>query len=310
VGGRRDVAEGVVELTLVPRSPEFLLPWEPGAHIDLILPSGRVRQYSLCGEPSDGHYRIAVLREISGRGGSAEVHDMITTEAQVQVRGPRNAFRLVEADAYLFIAGGIGITPLIPMIRQVERAGGTWRLLYGGRTRSSMAYVDDLVILGHDRVDVVPQEDHGHPDLAGALAGLGPRAAVYCCGPTGLIGAVESAVADLPTGPRLFFERFTADQDRVEPVPEDARPFDVELRLSGTTVHVGVDQTVLDAVRTVLPGLAFDCMGGYCGSCETAVLGGTPEHRDRVLTDEERERSKSMMICVSRCRDGNLVLDL
>ena len=310
VAERVEVADGIVALTLAPEAGSSMVEWQPGAHIDLILPSGRVRQYSLCGVPGESAYRIAVLREVSGRGGSAEVHADVAAGSTVRVRGPRNAFPLVEAQEYLFIAGGIGITPLLPMIRQLQAQGREWTLLYGGRTRASMAFVDELQALGGERVRIVPQDEHGHPDLAGALAGHGPSTAVYCCGPEGLLRAVENAVAAIPSGPRLHLERFTTPGDRVEPIPADATAFDVELARTGVTVHVAENQTVLDAVRAVMPGLAFDCLAGHCGSCETRVLAGVPDHRDRVLTDEERASGDSMMLCVSRCRGEQIVLDL
>ncbi|MFD8820232.1 ferredoxin reductase, partial [Streptomyces sp. NPDC059627] len=195
VARRRTVAAGVLEVTFTCLDPAEvpLAAWAPGAHVDVVLPSGRVRQYSLCGPAQNsGEYVIAVLRETTGRGGSAEVHDRLPAGTVVAIRGPRDHFRLDHAGHYLFLAGGIGITPILAMAREVAPTGTPWTLVYGGRTRASMAYTDELTELAeisHGSVHLVPQDEHGHPDFAAALRDLPAGTAVYACGPEAMLQA-------------------------------------------------------------------------------------------------------------------------
>ncbi|MER6571222.1 PDR/VanB family oxidoreductase [Streptomyces sp. NPDC001093] len=288
VTSRETVAEGVVQLRL--EGPD-LPRWEPGAHLDLVLPSGLVRQYSLCGDPEDtSSYTVATRLVQDGRGGSREVHEQVTEGMELQVRGPRNRFPLVEAESYVFVAGGIGITPLLPMLRALPEHAD-WRLLYAGRDRASMPFLEEVGKLGRDRVTVVA----GRPDLDALEVGEG--AAVYCCGPEGLMAAVAARFPDV----RL--ERFAplASSD-------GNTGFQVELRRSGRTLTVPADSTVLAAVRRELPDTAYSCEQGFCGTCQQRVLEGEVDHRDELLTDEER--ADSMLICVSRARSDRLVLDM
>ncbi|MCX4509468.1 PDR/VanB family oxidoreductase [Streptomyces sp. NBC_01619] len=287
---RTTPAEGVVQLRL---EGAHLPRWEPGAHIDLVLPSGRVRQYSLCGDPEDsGTYTIATRLVEDGHGGSREVHEHLHDGTEVEIRGPRNRFPLAGSASYLFLAGGIGITPVLPMVRALHAAGATnWRLLYCGRDRATMPYVDEAEELGATTVS-------GRPDL-GFLAGLPAETVVYCCGPQGLMDAVAAA---LPEGRELRLERFTA----AAAAPGGA--FELELRRSGRTLTVPAGRSVLDAVRDELPDVSYSCRQGFCGTCQQRVLEGGIDHRDELLTDAER--SDSMLICVSRCTSGRLVLDL
>ncbi|WP_248963998.1 PDR/VanB family oxidoreductase [Sphaerisporangium perillae] len=305
-------ADDVMSLRLVDPDGGELPAWEPGAHIDLVLPSGLVRQYSLCGRPADrGCYTVAVLREAAGRGGSQELHETVLPGKTISVRGPRNRFPLVEAARYLFVAGGIGITPILAMVRDVSARGAEWRLVYGGRSRSSMAFVEELVELGEDRVEIVPQDELGIPDLDAALAQSGPGTAVYCCGPEGLLAAVERRCAEGPMS--LHTERFgsTGAARAAEPVVvSQVTTFEVELRRSGCVVTVPSDRTILDAVRDVVPEAMSSCEEGYCGTCETRVIEGVPEHHDTILSDKERQAGKTMMICVGRSRTPRLVLDI
>ncbi|CAM5345420.1 PDR/VanB family oxidoreductase [Streptomyces canus] len=300
---RRDAAaDGVLALTLRHPLGEQLPQWEPGAHIDVVLGPGLERQYSLCGDPADRTaWRIAVLREPVGRGGSAHVHEQLGQGDKVRVRGPRNHFALRPAPRYRFIAGGIGITPILPMLAAAEAEGAEWTLLYGGRTRESMAFTEELSRYG-DRVTVAPQDETGLLDLASVLDGVPEGTLVYCCGPGPLLDAVEERC---PAG-LLHVERFTPKE---QPAAENTE-FEVELAQTGTTVTVAPDVSVLDAVRASGVEVLFSCTEGTCGTCETDVLDGTPDHRDSVLTDEEREAGETMMICVSRCRGKKLVLDL
>ncbi|MFJ4937767.1 PDR/VanB family oxidoreductase [Streptomyces pseudovenezuelae] len=300
---RRDsAADGVLALTLRHPLGEQLPAWEPGAHIDVVLGPGLERQYSLCGDPSDRtSWRIAVLREPAGRGGSAHVHEQLRQGGKVRVRGPRNHFALRPAPRYRFIAGGIGITPILPMLAAAQAAGAEWTLLYGGRTRDSMAFTEELSRYG-DRVTVAPQDESGLLDLASVLDGVPEGTLVYCCGPGPLLDAVQE---HCPAG-LLHVERFAPKE---QPEGENTQ-FEVELAQTGTTVTVAPDVSVLDAVRATGVEVLFSCTEGTCGTCETDVLDGTPDHRDSVLTDEEREAGETMMICVSRCRGKKLVLDL
>ncbi|MCF1592965.1 PDR/VanB family oxidoreductase [Streptomyces muensis] len=302
VESRESAADGVLALTLRHPLGEDLPEWEPGAHIDVVLGPELERQYSLCGDPADrGAWRIAVLREADGRGGSAHVHEELGLGDKVRVRGPRNHFRLEPAPRYRFIAGGIGITPILPMLAAAEAAGAQWTLLYGGRTRNSIAFTEELGRYG-DRVTVAPQDETGLLDLASVLEDLPDGTLVYCCGPGPLLDAVEERCP----AERLRVERFSPKEQQAGENSE----FEVELAQSGRTVTVPADVSVLDAVRAAGVEVLFSCTEGTCGTCETDVLDGTPDHRDSVLTAEEQESGETMMICVSRCRGKRLVLDL
>ncbi|MGW3123131.1 PDR/VanB family oxidoreductase [Streptomyces sp. NPDC001107] len=294
VASRETVADGVVQLRLKGRD---LPRWEPGAHLDLVLPSGLVRQYSLCGDPEDtSSYTVATRLIEDGRGGSREVHEQVTEGMELEVRGPRNRFPLIEAPSYVFVVGGIGITPVLPMLRALGE-DTEWRLVYGGRTRASMPFLEEIQKLGGDRVTVVAEDEDGLPDLDGLLADTAEDAAVYCCGPEALIAAMEERFT------QVRLERFTPRTSA-----DGNGAFEVELRRSGRTLTVPADSTVLAAVRAELPNTAYSCEQGFCGTCEQRVLEGEVEHRDELLTDAER--ADSMLICVSRARSERLVLDM
>ncbi|MFD0054604.1 PDR/VanB family oxidoreductase [Streptomyces sp. NPDC127168] len=303
VARRQPAAEGVLALTLRHPRGEDLPPWQPGAHVDVVLGPGLERQYSLCGDPADrAVWRIAVLREPVGRGGSAYVHEELKVGDRMRVRGPRNHFRLEAARRYRFVAGGIGITPILPMLAAAEEAGAEWSLLYGGRTRAGMAFTGELERYG-ERVTLVPEDESGRLDLAPVLDDVPGDTLVYCCGPGPLL---DAAGERCPAG-RLRVERFSPAQ--AQPAgPETG--FEVVLARSGRTVVVEPDVSVLDAVRGAGVEVLFSCTEGTCGTCETEVVSGEPEHRDSVLTEEERAAGETMLICVSRCRGRRLVLDL
>lgn len=305
VAGKTAVSGSVIELNL--RAPDGgALPcWSPGAHIDLLLANGLVRQYSLCGDPGDrAGYSIAVLREPAGRGASQYVHDRLAVGDPVRIRGPRNHFELVDAPRYLFIAGGIGIAPLLPMVRTVNASAAPWRLLYGGRARASMAFLPELSAFG-DRVAICPQDETGLLDLPSALGTPSAGTAVYACGPEALLHAVEELCTAWPPG-ALHLERFDAGPSGDAP----AVPFEIELAQSGLTLPVPANRSVLDVVEGAGIPVMSSCAEGTCGSCETPVLSGDLDHRDSVLSQDERAAGRSMMICVSRSRGGRLVLDL
>lgn len=298
-------ADGVVSLTLAASDGSRLPEWEAGSHIDVRLPSGTVRQYSLCGDPEDTTYTVAVLRESDGRGGSAEIHDTALVGRTLPIRGPRNHFPLEDAGHYVFLAGGIGITPVLALARAAARKGASWELHYGGRSATSMAFTREVAALGGDTTLV-----EGAPlDLAAIVSGAPAGSAVYACGPPGLLNAVRDVCTD--TGTTLRTEQFTADPD-TRPAPDtvSAEAFDVELARTGATVTVEPGTSILDAVRTVCPDVLSSCEEGFCGTCETKVLAGQPVHADTILNEREREAGASMMICVGGCASRRLVLDL
>ncbi len=236
-------ADGVLSVELVHPDGKPLPAWTPGAHLDLHA-GGHVRQYSLCGDPEEtGVYRLGILNEPASRGGSRHVHTKVRPGQTVRVAGPRNHFALEPAAAYLFIAGGIGITPILPMARRAARDGIPYRLVHGGRTRASMAFGGELAALGGGEVTLVPQDERGHIDVAGVLADLPDDALVYCCGPEPLLKAVE-AVA--PEG-RLRTERFAAPA--VARDDGDDSAFEVECRASGVTLNVGPGTSILEAAE-------------------------------------------------------------
>lgn len=305
VQSKETVSEGVVALTLRHLDGEALPSWEPGAHIDLILGEAATRQYSLCGPPESDVWRLGILRDADGSGGSLYVHDRLQEGDVVHVRGPRNNFPLAASPRYLFIAGGIGITPMLPMIRAAEAAGAEWQLVYGGRQRSSMAFLDELAPYG-DNVLVRPQDEFGFLDLPGLLGEPRTDTLVYCCGPEPLLAAVEANCLSWPRR-SLHVERFVA-KALTEPVLREA--FEVHLAQSDLTLTVQPDQSILDAVEQAGVDVLSSCAEGTCGTCETGVLGGVPDHRDSILDTEEREAGDCMMICVSRSCTTRLVLDL
>ncbi|WP_410596344.1 PDR/VanB family oxidoreductase [Amycolatopsis sp. lyj-23] len=272
-------------VSLVLRGDEGpLAPWEPGAHIDLELPNWLTRQYSLCGDPADlSAYRIAVRHDPLSRGGSEYVHLFLQPGRTLSVSLPRNHFPLRPAAEYLFVAGGIGITPIVPMLRAAVASGAAVTLAYAGR-----AFAAELAARYGDRVRL------GRPDLA-ALAREFPAAEVYCCGPASMVDAAEAVF------PRLHTERFEPTRRTFGP----DTPFEVGCARSGSTIQVPADETLLDALNHAGRPVPSACREGVCGSCEVVVLAGEPEHRDDIGAAAGR-----MYPCVSRARSPRLVLDL
>jgi ferredoxin-NADP reductase len=306
VAARREVCAGVVALELVSAGDAALPAWDPGAHIDVILDDDLERQYSLCGDPeAQGRWRVAVLRDPASRGGSARIHDAIKEGDVLRVRGPRNNFPVVDAESHLFIAGGIGITPLLPMVRTLDARAANWRLVYGGRRHDSMAFLDELAEFG-ERVSVWPEDACGLLPLAELLDATVAGTAVYCCGPEALLAAVEQLCASWPAR-ALHVERFAPRPDALD---GESRPLEVILDDSGVTLHVAADQTILEACDAAGIDVPSSCREGTCGTCETAVLEGVPDHRDSFLNDDERAMNESMMICCSRALTPSLRLDL
>ncbi|MET8981390.1 PDR/VanB family oxidoreductase [Streptomyces sp. NPDC004539] len=296
----------MVSLTLRHSQGDLLPEWQPGAHVELLLDDGLARTYSLCGDPADRTaWHIAVLRTADSRGGSAYVHDELHPGVRLDVRGLRNNFPLQPASRSLFVAGGIGITPLLPMAAAAQAQGAERHLLYGGRSRTSMAFTDRLAAYG-PRVMFRPQDEHGHPDLDAFLGEPDEDTLVYCCGPEPLLAAVEERCRVWRDG-ALQTERFRAQkQQPCAPGPS----FEVVCADSGVTVQVPPEHSVLSAVRAAGVDVPFSCAEGICGTCETEVLEGEPDHRDSFLSAGDRESGETMLICVSRTLGPRLVLDL
>lgn len=275
-----------------------LAPWEPGAHLDLLLPNWLTRQYSLCGDPADRDtYRVAVRHERLSRGGSEYVHRFLRPGRPLRVSLPRNNFPLLPAPEYLFLAGGIGITPLLPMLRAAVDAGVPASLVYVGSSAASMPFLDEVRSRGGERVHVVDTGEHGRPDLAAHAAALGPEALVYCCGPEGMLRAAEAV---FPAG-RLHAERF---RPAVREFAPDA-PFEAVCARSGQTLQVPADESLLSVLQHAGHPLPSGCREGVCGSCELTVVDGEPEHRDEIGAPAGR-----MYPCVSRSLSPRLVVDL
>lgn len=307
VSSKYDGADGVVVLQLQTPDGTNLPEWAPGAHIDLVLTSEITRQYSLCGDPTDrSTWQIGVLREPAGRGGSQYVHDKLTAGDTVHVRGPRNHFALEQSPNYLFVAGGIGITPIMAMAAEADRAGAQWTLVYGGRSRNTMAFVDELSSRYPDNVVVFPQDEKGLIDLDALLGAPTPDTLIYTCGPGVLLDAVTDKSRGWPDG-SLHLERFSA-KPLDEPVLNSS--FEVELSLTGKTITVQPSESILDAVTACGIQVLSSCKEGTCGTCETPVLDGTVDHRDSLLTKDEQDANDTMMICVSRSSCPRLVLEL
>jgi ferredoxin-NADP reductase len=291
----------VVALTFRAPGGGELPSWQPGGHLDLHLPSGRRRQYSLCGDPQDrSRYRIAVRRIPQGGGGSLEMHALSEGDT-VTVRGPRNGFPFIPYERALYIAGGIGITPILPMVRAAQRLGTDWHFVYCGRSAATIPFLDEIASWEPSRVTVLLDDEHGLPTADDLLGRAQAGGAVYVCGPPPMLDTIRRRF-DRSAATALHFERFSAAPVRGE------TPFEVELAGNGEVVAVGPDETMLDALIRHRPDTAYSCKQGFCGTCRIGVLAGTPEHRDNRLTDGERETS--MLSCVSRSLSSRLVLDL
>jgi len=313
--------ENVVALTFAAADGEPLPRWHPGAHIDVQLPSGRLRQYSLCGDPDQRDvYRIAVRRIPDGGGGSIEVHDVLDVGASATTQGPRNAFPLTvpgygsPTKRFRFIAGGIGITPILPMLAMAQRLGVDWSMVYAGRTRDSLPFLDDVAAFAAGRaggsadakVRIHTDDESGLPTAPDLLGDCPDGTAVYACGPAPMLTAIRSELAGRDKV-ELHFERFAA------PPVVDGRAFDVTVASTGQQIRVEADETLLAALKRSAVDAPYSCQQGFCGTCRTRVVSvrsGTVEHRDTLLTDPEHE-NQMMLICVSRAAEGShLTLDL
>lgn len=305
ITGIEIVAADVRALTLRAHDGSALPSWEPGSHVDLVLPNGLVRQYSLCGPREDAtSYRVAVLRETEGSGGSAYVHDKLVVGARIEVRGPRNNFELEDASSYLFVAGGIGITAILPMVVDVHRSGKDWSLVYLGRHRERLAFLDELASLPQDRIRVIATEDDGRPGIRALVGTAVPGALLYACGPAGLLDSLTRS--GWPED-GLRFERFEPDAAALA-APREA--FTVRLTEADRTLEVSADSSILDIVEKAGIAWPYSCREGTCGTCETRIVAGIADHRDAILTPAERRRNEYMMICVSRAASPVLELEI
>ncbi|KLP08724.1 related to cytochrome P450 [Fusarium fujikuroi] len=304
------VAERIIRLTLCPKNDGKVPKWSPGSHIDVQAGTIGYRQYSICSKPSeDQHIKIAVLQE-NGTGASNWIHQNATKGSQMLIRGPRNHFSLeFGSRKTIFIAGGIGVTPTIPMTEAAKESGVDYSILYLGRSKNNLAFVSELTEEHGDRFTLWVSQDHGGKrfDLKSYLQQedlLDLR--VYCCGPEALLTGVEEALADAPPGV-LRLERF-AVHSTGNTKPNTS--FDVVLARSNKILRVQEDKSVLEVINEAGAGVLSTCRTGVCGTCEVRVLDGLVDHRDVVLTHSEKAEGKSMMPCVSRCLGKKLTLDL
>ncbi|CAN5162257.1 PDR/VanB family oxidoreductase [soil metagenome] len=301
------IAADILLITLARSDGGELPEWAPGAHIDVVLSPGVERQYSLCSDPADNRsWQVAVLREPSGRGGSEFLHTALSVGHRLRARGPLNHFAFEHSERYVFIAGGIGITPLLPMIRAADTAGADWTLAYAGRSEGAMAFARELRAEHPERVVVYASDVGERLALDAIFDDVSASTLVYCCGPARLLDAALGLAHDWPAG-RLRLERFEA-REVGAPVLDDS--FEVELELSGLTLTVPPEKTILEVVEDAGVLVLSSCREGTCGTCETPVVSGEVDHRDSVLTPEEQADNEVMMICVSRAACPRLVLEL
>lgn len=280
-----------------------------GAHIDLVLPNGLVRSYSISSDANDrSRYVLGIARDASSRGGSAWIHGHLRPGDSVDVSAPRNNFQLDEsAGNTVLIAGGIGITPVLSMARRLAQLGKEWTLYYAVRSRSLAAFQDELAAIADkpDRVRLHADDENGGAllEIAQIVAEQPGGTHLYCCGPTPMIGAFEAATDALDPHLR-HVERFTN-----ELAPDVEGGFEVELVESQRVLAVQPGTTILETLQEAGIAVSFSCMEGICGTCETRVISGIPDHRDLVLTDQEKASNATMMICCSGSKTPRLVLD-
>jgi ferredoxin-NADP reductase len=299
------VADATIEIRLRANADAVLPAWTPGAHIDLVLPGDVIRSYSLTGSPSDERvWQIAVLREENGRGGSAMIHALKAGD-RIRVRWPRNNFALEPAASYHFLASGIGITPILPMIEAAQRRGASWRLDYVGRTRSRLAYLERLE--SHPETNVHISSESGRPDLGALLTRTDERAPIYACGSQAFLLGVEKAAEAVRRD--LHAEWFAPKPGARRGAEGAYEAFTVHLERSNTDVSVQPGQSIIDACADVGVTIPAACFEGTCGSCLSTVLEGEPDHRDSFLTTNERKSNTLMAACVSKSMTERLVLD-
>lgn len=312
VASRRMLTPTIAEFTLVPTAGGSLPSYGPGAHVTVKTPSGAMRRYSLVGPGQDPEsYIIAVKLEPESRGGSKSMHEEVFEGSELLVEAPENEFPIKDAPKYLLIAGGIGVTPIIAMARYVDEKGKPLKIIYCTRSAEDAAYLDELKETYGSRIEsygptLIVHHDGGDSskvyDFWDHFAN--PRNIhVYCCGPKPLMDEIKAISGHWPEG-RVNFEDFKP----VEVIRPDDVEFDVELAKSGKTVTVPADRSILEAVRDSGIPTVSSCESGTCGTCKTRLISGDVDHRDMVLMDDEKD--DYIMICISRARSGNLVIDL
>jgi vanillate O-demethylase ferredoxin subunit len=304
-------AEDILSFVLRPMNPALPEQINPGSHVDVHLPNGMMRSYSLSNGPEEKRgYRLTVARDANSRGGSVYMHDELRVGQIIEVSKPRNNFRLAEqASMSVFISGGIGVTPFVPMVARLNELGRPWRMHYCVRSRDRAAFVEEIEQLaanGSGEFISNYDDESGLLDLPRTLASVPAGADVYCCGPTGMLDAFRAGAQDAGVASdRVHFEYFSSNIERAA-----AGGFLVVLNKSGAEVPVKPGQTILQALIEHGMNVPYSCEEGICGSCETRVIDGLPDHRDMILNEEERQKSQTMMICCSGSRSPRLVLDL
>jgi ferredoxin-NADP reductase len=302
-------AESVMSIELVPAGGARFPRFTAGAHIDVHLANGMVRSYSLSNSPEEqDRYVLGVLDERNGRGGSKYIHADFRCGMSVPIGKPRNNFQLSEeASSSILIAGGIGITPILSMYRRLRHLNERVKLVYCCRSRSQAGFVEEILRLGGDIELYFDDEHNKQPvDLLQLLKGEGKEVHAYCCGPANMLRSFESACAQAGID-NVHIERFAADPS----VSLSAgRGYVVELSRSGREIKVEPGESLLHALLEAGVAVDYSCEEGVCGSCETRVIAGTPDHRDAVLTAGEKLANKQMMVCVSGCLGDKLTLDL
>lgn len=314
VVGVRQETPAIRSLELVAAAGGRLPAFEAGAHVDVTLPNGLIRSYSLVGSLYDRSiYRIAVARDPHSRGGSVSLHEDVKVGSLLSISAPKNHFPLAqEAGLTVLVAGGIGITPLWCMVQQLQRDGRPWRLHYACRSRSAAAFLTELeqaAASGKGTLDLWFDDEHDQRplDLKAALADVPDDAHLYCCGPAPMMAAYREATA-LRSPERVHFEYFKADEAPGSRPP--LRSFTVVLARSGHSVQVPEGSSILDALMINGIDAPYSCYEGLCGTCETRVLEGVPDHRDQLLTERARASNETVIICCSGSRTPTLVLDL
>ncbi len=298
-------APGVLSLELTAPDGSALPPFEPGAHIDVKLPDGTLRQYSLCGDPNDtSHYRLGI-RAISGGASSSYVHRKLRPGDLITVSTPRNNFPLVDAKHYIFVAGGIGVTPFIPMMREASAKSRSWTLLYCNKRNEDAPFLNEIRQLGGE-ISLHSSEAGTRLDVAQRLTAVEKDAVVYCCGPESLMTAVEEATGAWPEG-TVHFEWFAP---RSRPADETSGAFEVVCERSGLTLSVPPEKSILEVLGDAGIEVPRSCEQGICGTCEVRVISGDVDHRDSILSSSERAANATMMTCVSRAKGARLVLDI
>lgn len=296
-------AEDIVSVTFAPVADAALPPWDPGAHVDLTLPNGMRRQYSVLGGDRS-RIRVGVDRTTDSRGGSEYVHVFLRPGQLVELGGPRNHFDLRDDEQHwIFIAGGIGVTPIVPMVAHARARGASWELHYAARSKDRMAFLSEL---GDDgRVMTYPTAEGRRLDLGAVLEAAPSGSGIYVCGPERMLEDTEKHAAERDDLV-LHVERF---RPRPRPVTP-ARPFDVTVERSGLRLHIPAQRSLLSMLESHGVRVGSGCRNGLCGACEVRVIAGAVDHRDDVLTERQREASGVMLACVSRAADDELVLDV